>query len=166
MTKISSQFLFEKGPCARSHFPLCMYWEERCMVVQTLSVHCCSSTAPQGRASAPWEHRTTLSSWPKSNACSAILPPQTFLCGRARYCGQLWVCSGQTDWLCSELLHPCTMAICPSGVSCTPRSLEKHLGTFQSTSIPKHIFSLLSRYWQACHALLGQWLIATKKKGW
>lgn len=66
----------------------------------------------------------------------------------------------QTDWLCS--LSYCTVAICPSGVSCTPKSLEKHLSTFQSTSIPKHIFSLLSRYWQACHALLGQWLIATK----
>lgn len=80
----------------------------------------------------------------------------------------LWAAVGlqwpthQTDWLCSELLHPCTVAICPSGVSCTPKSLEKHLSTFQSTSIPKHIFSLLSRYWQACHALLGQWLIATK----
>lgn len=72
------------------------------------------------------------------------------------------------NWLSlqCELLHPCTVAISSSGASCTPESLETHLSTIQSTSIPKHIFSLFSRYWQACYALLGWWLIATKWKGW
>lgn len=40
-----------------------------------------------------------------------------------------------------ELLYPCTVAICSSGVSCTPKSLETHLSTIQSTSVPKHIFA-------------------------
>lgn len=60
MTKILSQFLFEKGPSARPNFPLWMYWEEGCKAVQTLTVHCCSFIALQEMASGSREHRTTL----------------------------------------------------------------------------------------------------------
>lgn len=88
--------------------------------------------------------------------CSVILLPQPFLCGRARYSGfdtgnvsnrgSAAADAHGIDCPCRiQLLHACTAAICPSGLSCTPKGLETCLSTIQRTSlIPKHIFLCLA----------------------
>ena len=137
------------------------------MAVQTLPAHRCPSPHAAGTES-PIPYSTTgnglrfvgaqellpavPNAMPAVSFCSVILPPQPFLCGRARYGGldtgnvsnhgSAAADAHQIDRPCSiQLLHACTVAICPSGLSCTPTCLETHLNTIQSTSlIPKYIF--------------------------